>query len=50
MIEKIVEEFKGCSEVEAIALGGSRGSGKGDSGEQGGRPGVHSGGCHKPPL
>ncbi len=30
MIEKIVEEFKGCSEVEAIALGGSRGSGKGD--------------------
>ncbi len=30
MIEKVIEEFKGCSEVEAIALGGSRGSGRGD--------------------
>jgi len=30
MIEKVVAEFRGCSEVEAIALGGSRGINKGD--------------------
>lgn len=30
MIEKVIEDFVECSEVEAIALGGSRGSGRGD--------------------
>ncbi len=30
MIEKVIEEFKRCSEVEAITLGGSRGSDKAD--------------------
>ena len=30
MIEKVIEEFKRCNEVEGIALGGSRGSGRED--------------------
>ena len=30
MVEQLIEEFKGCHEVEAIVLGGSRGNNKGD--------------------